>query len=293
MRVFCVQCTCSFGQNHGYFLGHYLFIILNEVKMYKYSHLWSLTDKEIHNLLLRRGIRGAEARVVREAVKAEKAQVRAAQAKKRTIKDLWRNIINPLVNEQRSVRSMLRYESERYPNPERREALKGYEALLKKLKLKLREYRYYAIRTPKEQALHEKEKGKPIPNDGAHWTDWVPPHVKKATVEAFLAIPRAAKARVKEPFPRTMSKADNAKLRQLHILTAKREHLEAEQEFNMIHELNKGQASEAARDAQARVDHIQNVLNWLICADDTEFIPRTWGELLVAKLPVVKLDVVP
>ena len=49
--------------------------------MYKYAHLWLMTDKEIHNMLLRRGIRGAEARVVRDAVKAEKAQVRAARAK--------------------------------------------------------------------------------------------------------------------------------------------------------------------------------------------------------------------
>lgn len=258
--------------------------------MYKYSHLWVMTDKEIHNMLARKGIRGIEAQQVRAAVKAEKAEVRAQRAKTRTIKDLWRNVINPLVNEQRSVRSMLRYESERYPNPQRREALKGYEALLKKVKLKLREYRHYAKRTPKEQALREKEKGKIIPNEGAHWTDWVPAHIKQATVQAFLDIPRAAKARVKEPFPRTMTKTDNEKLRATHIKTAKRELLDAEQERNMIHELNKGEASEAEREAQARADRIQNILNWLICAEDNDIIPQTWGELLLADLPTVTLE---
>jgi len=260
--------------------------------MYKYSHLWLMTDKEIHNMLLRKGIRGADARAVRDAVKAEKAVVRAERAKTRTVKDLWRNVINPLVNEQRSVRSMLRYESERYPNPERRQALNGYDLLLKKVKLKLREYKHYAKRTPKEQALREKEKGKLIPNDGEHWTDWVPQHIKQATVEAFLAIPRAAKARVKEPFPRIMTKADNEKLRGMHIKTAKRELLEAEQELHMIQELNKGEPSDAARDAQDRVEQIENIKNWLICAEGNECIPRTWGELLTAKLPVVKLDIV-
>ena len=66
----------------------------------------------------------------------------------------------------------------------------------------------------------------------------------------------------------------------------------SEQELHMIQELNKGEPSEAARDAQAKVNHIQNILNWLICAEDNELIPRTWGELLLADLPVVKLDVV-
>lgn len=258
-----------------------------------YRMMSAMTDKELHNMLMRKGIRGPEAVAIRERVKALKAEDRSKTARKKMVQDLWQNIINALVNERRSVRAMLAYESERYPNPERREALKGYDLVLKKLKLKLREYRYYAKRTPKEQALHEKEKGKNIPNDGAHWTDWVPAHIKDAVSTAFMNIPRAAKARVKIPFPRTMSKADNAKLRQLHILTAKREILSAEQEAAMIHELNKGSESEAARDAQAKVNHVQNILNWLICADDTEFIPRTWGELLVAKLPVVKLDVVP
>jgi len=258
-----------------------------------YRMMSVMTDKELHNHLVRKGIPIAEVHAIRERVKALKAEDRSKIARKKMVQDLWQNIINSLVNERRSVRAMLAYESERYPNPERREALNGYDLLLKKLKVKLREYRYYAKRTPKEQAAHEKEKGKTIPNDGAHWTDWVPTHIKEAVSVAFANIPRAAKARVKLPFPRTMSKADNAKLRQLHMLTAKREILSAEQELAMIHELNKGQASETARDAQAKVDHIQNILNWLICADDTEFIPRTWGELLVAKLPVVKLDVVP
>jgi hypothetical protein len=257
-----------------------------------YRMMSVMTDKELHNHLMRKGIRGAEAVAIREKVKALKAEDRSKTARKKMVQDLWQNIINQLVNERRSVRAMLAYESERYPNPERREALNGYEAVLKKLKLKLREYRYYAIRTPKEQALYEKEKGKTIPNDGAHWTDWVPPHIKEAVSTAFANIPRAAKARVKIPFPRTMSKADNAKLRELHILTAKRELLNAEQELAMIHELNKGEASDAARDAQAKVEHRENIKNWLICVDDTEFIPRTWGELLVAELPVVKLDVV-
>ena len=57
--------------------------------------------------------------------------------------------------------------------------------------------------------------------------------------------------------------------------------------------MGKGHAVEAERDAQAKVKHIQNIINWLIVAEDTEPVPRTWGELNVAKRPIVELPVVP
>lgn len=249
-----------------------------------------MTDKEVHAALLKRGIRGKEAQAIRDQVAEHKREARSRAARKRMVQELWRELLTPLANEQRSVRSMLNYESQKYPNPQRREALNAYAKLLAKLKEKLREYRYYGERTPKEQAKHlQQEKGKEIPNEGKHWTDWVPQDIKHAVIQAFAEIPRAAKARVKDPFQRTMSKADNQKLRIRHIATAKREILEAEQELTLIRELNKGEPSEAERDAQATVKHTQNILNWLILADDDEQVPHTWGELYVAELPVVKL----
>lgn len=249
-----------------------------------------MTDKEVHAALLKRGIRGKEAQAIRAEVAEHKREARSRAARKRMVQDLWRELLTPLANEQRSVRSMLNYESQKYPNPQRREALNAYAQILAKLKERLRAYRYYGERTPKEQAKHLKqEKGKEIPNEGKHWTDWVPDHMKRAIGQAFAEIPRAAKARIKDPFPRTMSKADNIKLRIKHIATAKREILEAEQELTLIRELNKGQPSEAERDAQAKVKHTQNILNWLILLDDDEQVPHTWGELYVAELPVVNM----
>jgi len=254
-------------------------------------YLAQLTDKEVHNLLMKRGVRGAEARLVKEQVAAFKAEMRKTRARKRAIEDLWKGVLHPLSNEQRSVRSSLRYESSKYPNPQRREALNAYIKVLAKVKEQLREYRYYKERTPKEQAAYLKEKGKTVPNDGEHWTDWVPLKVKTAIAQAFIEAGKSAPAhaRIKEPFPRTMTKADNHKLRYTHIVTAKKELREAEQELNIVRDMNKGDASEAERDAHTKVKHIQNILNWLICAESTEIIPRTWGELLVADLPKVTL----
>lgn len=260
--------------------------------MKNYYYLTHLSDRELHNLLTKRGVPRPDIQRVRREVAAYKVELRSEKSRKRMVDEMWRNVLSPLANEQRSVRAMLRYESGKYPNPLRREALNAYYKVLAKVKLQLREYRYYKERTPKQQAEHLLELGKTIPNDGEHWVDWVPHKVKQALCEAFAEVKEtaAAHARIKEPFPRTMTKTDNHRLRYTHIATAKRELLEAEQELTMVRELNKGDASEAERDAQARVKHVQNILNWLICADDTEVIPKTWGQLNVADLPKVTLD---
>lgn len=254
-------------------------------------HLTVLSDKELHNLLMKRGIPKPEADALKKAVKAEKAAIRSERARKRMVNELWGNVLRPLANEQRIIRSLLRYESQKYPNPQRREALNAYAKVLSTVKEKLREYRHYKERTPKQQAEHLKEQGKTIPNNGEHWTDWVPQKIKDRLTEAFEALRETAAphARIKEPFRRVMSKSDNNKRRYVLIPTAKRELLEAEQEVTMIRELNKGQPSEAERDAQATVAKIQNILNWLICASDDEVIPATWGEMYAADIPIVEL----
>jgi hypothetical protein len=264
---------------------------MNSLKNYYY--LTHLSDRELHNLLVKRGVPKPDAQRVRREVAALKAELRSEKARKRMVDGLWGSVLTPLANEQRSVRSMLRYESAKYPNPLRRETLETYAKVLDKVRLQIREYRYYKQRTPKQQAEYmQEELGKTIPNNGEHWTDWVPEKVKKVLNEAFLEIKETAAphARIKAPFPRTMTKADNHKLRYTHIGTAKKELLEAQQELTMVRELNRGDASEAERDAQARVKHVQNILNWLICADDTEVIPKTWGQLNAADLPTVYLN---
>lgn len=248
--------------------------------MFEYNFLMGLTDREIHNLLMKRGIRGADAQAIRNKVKEKKLEIRQRNARKKSVQELWSAVLQPLTNEQRTVRAMLNYESKRYPNPERREALNAYAALLKKLRLKLREYRYYGIRTPKEQAEYEKEKGKIIPNNGSHWTDWVPEHIKNAIAQAFADIPHHFRAKTKTPFERTMPKTDNMKLREKHIKTARQALVDAEQEIGMLTELHQGEDSEAKRDAEDRALQMRKILDWLIYSDETTVIPFTWAEVL-------------
>lgn len=57
---------------------------------------------------------------------------------------------------------------------------RAYTALVQKVADKLRGYRDAGVYTPKQMA---KEKG--IPNEGEHWTDWIPENIKAQFVRSF------------------------------------------------------------------------------------------------------------
>jgi hypothetical protein len=248
--------------------------------MINFKHLVHLTDNEIHNTLMVKGYRPSEVESIKSDIAKYKAGQRRERGRQQAIKNLWKIVIEQLTNEQRTVRAMLHYQNDAYPNPERREALTVYAAFLDKLKKKLRKHQKVDNRTPKEQARHEKEThNRDIPNDGAHWVDWVPPHINKAITAAFEAIPARYKGKVKTPFRRIMSKTTNADLRNMHILTVKREIAKLEQERSVIRELNKGQPSVAEREVEDTLDKYKRLLQHLFNMSRTDIVPPTWAEL--------------
>lgn len=248
--------------------------------MFKYHHLSHLTDREIHNALVAKGLRSIEIEQIKSSLAEYKTAQRKEKGRERVVRGMWKLIIDPLINEQRSVRASLRYQSKAYPNPERLDALTNYAAVLDKLRKKLRKHQRMDKRTPKEQAQYELDTyQRTIPNDGEHWTDWVPPHIRSAIEHAFASIPARYKARVKTPFERVMLERDNTELRSTYILTVKRELADLAQELAMIRELNQGQPSEAERDVQASKDKYERLLTHLITMDDTAVVPPTWGQL--------------
>jgi hypothetical protein len=43
---------------------------------------------------------------------------------------------------------------------------------------------------------------KDLPNDGTHWTDWIPQKIKSRVLDLFEQIERKPKAKIKIPFER-------------------------------------------------------------------------------------------
>lgn len=241
---------------------------------FRYQHLMHLTDNELHNWLMQRGKRPLEIEQIKEAIRNAKASKRSEEAKRVRLTRLWRDLLEPLTNEMRGVYSMKRYNKERYPNPERREALDAYDAVLVKLKKKLQRYHKAYNMTPAEKAAEMD-----VPNNGAHWTDWIPEHIKTAIVNAFAQIPHTFKARTKTPFERTVPKTANSKQRAKLIEQVQRERMKTEQELAVLKEVAKGEDNESIREARDYLERLADAEQAILEMTDNEVVPATWQEV--------------
>lgn len=147
-----------------------------------------------------------------EIVLRQREQLRTERIKKTVHKKLWDEILNPLRKEIKLVTASLLY-SPSTNNPTlddqpRKDALTGYRMVLIKLRDKLTKWMEEGEQTP-----HQMAGGKRTPNNGEHWTDWIPDHIQAAVEAEFAKIPYTPRARRKIPFAR--SSAIPARLRRL------------------------------------------------------------------------------
>ena len=94
-------------------------------------------------------------------------------------------------------------------NEDRVEAFDAYIAVMEKLLSRFARPSRLLEQTPMQLA-----KDKDLPNEGEHWTDWIPYRIKTPIAEAFYALPHKAKAKRKLPFQRTMLLDQHAKAKQ-------------------------------------------------------------------------------
>jgi hypothetical protein len=137
---------------------------------------------------------------VEEHAKAKRNKMRAVKIKDSVHKNLWRELVYPLRRERARVQTSVDYYA---ANPDadqyQRETNEAYLALLAKMEDKLVAWRtLYEGRTPKQVAL---EKG--VANHGAHWSDWVPAHIRDHFVMAYQYIDATRKrGKARTPFER-------------------------------------------------------------------------------------------
>jgi hypothetical protein len=147
-----------------------------------------------------------------EIVLRQREQLRTERIKKTVHKKLWDEILQPLRKEIKLVTASLLY-SPSTNNPTlddqpRKDALTGYQMVLVKLRDKLTGWAQDGLYTP-----HQMAADKCIPNNGEHWTDWVPDHIQAAVEDEFAKITYTPRAKRKIPF--TRSSAIPARLRRL------------------------------------------------------------------------------
>lgn len=142
---------------------------------------------------------------IRDAQKATTYEKRSAKAKALQHAVQWKQVTEPLRAELQRVHGSIKYEA----GPERDEALAAYQEVLLTLRDRLKAYARPLGAEP-QTPLHAAQ-AKNLPNEGVHWTDWVPLKIRNRIEALFAAIPYKRQARVFEPFKRIIPKGQHAK----------------------------------------------------------------------------------
>jgi hypothetical protein len=194
----------------------------------------------------------------------EKAMLRSSKAKDKQQARLWKELMMPLKAELKNANAMLVYKG---GSPERREAIEGYVLVLNTLHDRL------VIDSHKNFTPAQLGKAQHRPNNGSHWSDWIPPSVKVKVQEMFMNLPRDG-TKKKIPFERKVPAVLGKKLK-ARLLERTTKELGVAKE--------KARRSAMARDMDTneidveRVANIERAIEWITAADDTEALPTTWS----------------
>lgn len=227
-----------------------------------YKHYIKLTPNQLHARLVARKTPPYQAESIKKIVAEQQAMLKSENARTKQLTRLWREFMQPLEAERDNVQGMLRYK--RSENDERREALEAYLTVLNALKAKMVNHCKQDRQTPTMIASD-----KNLPNEGKHWTDWVPAKIKGRVLDLFEQIERKPKAKIKIPFERLVPASLHAKqLTRLRNRTLK-DLAMAQQTLDL----------DPHPDNESKVRQIKYALDLMDVLDEDEPVPATWHGL--------------
>ncbi len=227
-----------------------------------YKHYIKLTPNQLHARLVARKTPPMQAEFIKKTVAEQQALLKSENARTIQLKRIWREFMSPLEAERDNVQGMLRYKGSE--NDERREALEAYLTVLNSLKARMVNHCKQDRKTPTMVASD-----KDLPNDGTHWTDWIPAKIKGRVLDLFEQIERKPKAKIKIPFERLVPAPLHAKqLTRLRNRTLK--------DLAMAEQ---AQELDPHEDNESKVRQIKYALDLMDVLDDSEPVPATWHGL--------------
>ena len=227
-----------------------------------YKHYIKLTPNQLHARLVARKTPPMQAEFIKKTVAEQQAMLKSENARTKQLTRLWREFMQPLEAERDNVQGMLRYKGSE--NDERREALEAYLTVLNALKAKMLNHCKQDRMTPTMIASD-----KNLPNDGKHWTDWIPAKIKGRVLDLFEQIERKPKAKIKTPFERLVPASLHAKqLTRLRNRTLK-DLAMAQQTLDL----------DPHEDNESKVRQIKYALDLMDVLDEDEPVPATWHGL--------------
>ena len=227
-----------------------------------YKHYIKLTPNQLHARLVARKTPPYQAESIKKIVAEQQAMLKSENARTKQLTRLWREFMQPLEAERDNVQGMLRYKGSE--NDERREALEAYLTVLNALKAKMVNHCKQDRQTPTMIASD-----KNLPNEGKHWTDWIPAKIKGRVLDLFEQIERKPKAKIKIPFERLVPASLHAKqLTRLRNRTLK-DLAMAQQTLDL----------DPHPDNESKVRQIKYALDLMDVLDEDEPVPATWHGL--------------
>ena len=228
-----------------------------------YETYIKLSANELHNRLTERNLHPSEIERIKGEVLTLKETMRVSRITRTQRKAEWDKVLQPLRYEINNARVGMRYGGEQAPQ-ERTLAFSEYIRIMEKL-LAMLDAPYKALdHTPIQIA---RDKG--LPNDGEHWTDWIPARVKEKVTDLFNQIEVAPRGKRKTPFQRTMlpHQHETAKVR---LLTKTRKEMES---------LERKAGIQPTDARTAKLAQMRRALKIIETLDKNEAVPATWTKL--------------
>ena len=228
-----------------------------------YETYIKLSANELHNRLTERKLHPAEIERIKGEVLELKETMRVSRITRTQRKAEWDKVLQPLRYEINNARVGMKYGGEKV-SPERVLAFSEYIRVMEKL-LAMLDAPFKALDHTPIQIARDKS----LPNDGEHWTDWIPARVKDKIALLFDAVPITPRGKRKTPFQRTMlpDQFNKAKTRLLTKTRKEMETLEKQTHINPT-------------DARLnRLKQMERALKIIEGLGNNEAVPATWTKL--------------
>ncbi len=224
-----------------------------------YESYLRLSANQLHMKLTKRKLHPAEINKIKDTVAQMKENIRVDKITRANRRTEWTKVLAPLRYELNSAKVGRNYNGDTCP--QRIEAFDAYIAVMEKVNAMLARPAKLLEKTPIQIAT-----AKNLPNNGEHWTDWVPHRIKTPIHDAFMAIPHKPKAKRKIPFLRTVTPNLHAKAKARLLSKTTKEIQTLETRILM-------QPTEERVDQLKRMKQALKIIENI---EDNEFIPASW-----------------
>jgi len=221
-----------------------------------------LKPNDLHQRLLKERLHPADMQRIKDEVTATKEAQRIDKITRTQRKIEWDKVLKPLRYELNNVKVGRAYDLD---DAERVEAFDAYILVMVTLLSRFAQPLASLDATPIQIAL---DKG--LPNNGEHWTDWIPDKIKTRIALIFEALPHKTRAKRKVPFQRLTTLEQNANARDKLLARTRKE----------IETLERKQEMNSTEVGQATLGRMRDALKIIAKLTDTEHIPATWSGVL-------------